>query len=204
MQRGGFDLSRITPLQREDAAELEDVFERAERALGFVPNSFFVLARSPGILRAFSRLSREVIGVPGKVPLPLKRLVSYMASRTVGCQYCSAHTAETAAEIDGVPTEKIEAIFEYETSPLFTKAERAALRMAQLAASVPNGVDDEDMDELKNHFDEDQIVELVAAVCLFGWLNRWNDTMATGLEERPLTFGQTHLTKSGWNPGKHV
>ncbi len=81
-------MSRITPLRREEAAELEDVFERAERALGFVPNSFFVLSRAPGIMRAFSRLSREVIGVPGKVPLPLKRLVAYMASRTVGCQYC--------------------------------------------------------------------------------------------------------------------
>jgi uncharacterized peroxidase-related enzyme len=183
---------------------LEDVFERAERALGFIPNSFFVMARSPGMLRAFSRLSREVIGVPGKAPLPLKRLVAYMASRTVGCQYCSAHTAETAAEVDGVPTEKIEAIFEYETSSLFSDAERAALRMAQLAATVPNGVEAEDMEELKKYFDEDQIVELVGAVCLFGWLNRWNDTMATGLEERPKAFGEAHLAKSGWSPGKHV
>ena len=197
-------MSRISPRRREDSPELEDVFERAERALGFVPNSFFVMARSPGILRAFSRLSREVIGVPGKVPLPLKRLVSYMASRTAGCQYCSAHTAENAAAIDGVPAEKIEAIFDYETSPLFTEAERAALRMAQLAAAVPSAVADEDMDALKEHFDEDQIVELVAAVCLFGWLNRWNDTMATGLEERPLAFGESHLRESGWDPSKHL
>ncbi|MGE0748111.1 MAG: carboxymuconolactone decarboxylase family protein [Rhodospirillales bacterium] len=197
-------MSRITPRRREDAPELEDVFARAEKALGFVPNSFFVMARAPEILRAFSRLSREVIGVPGKVPLPLKRLVAYMASRTVGCQYCSAHTAESAAEVDGVPTAKIAAIFEYETSPLFTDAERAALRMAQSAASVPNMVSDADMADLKRFFDEDQIVELVAAVCLFGWLNRWNDTMATGLEERPLEFGKRHLADSGWQAGKHV
>lgn len=197
-------MTRITPRRREEVPELEDVFERAERALGFVPNSFFVMARAPGIARAFSRLSREVIGVPGKAPLALKRMVAYMASRTVGCQYCSAHTAEAAAEIDGVPAEKIEAIFEYETSPLFTDAERAALRMAQLAATVPNEVADEDMDELRRHFDDDQIVELVAAVCLFGWLNRWNDTMATDLEVRPLAFGDAHLRQSGWTPGKHA
>lgn len=197
-------MSRITPRRREDVPELEDVFERAERALGFVPNSFFVMARSPGIMRAFSRLSREVIGVPGKAPLALKRLVAYMASRTATCQYCSAHTAEAAVEVDGVPAEKIEAIFEYETNPLFTEAERAALRVAQSAGAVPNAVTDEDMEALKAHFDEDQIVELVAAICLFGWLNRWNDTMATGLEERPLAFGETHLAESGWTPGKHV
>ena len=76
--------------------------------------------------------------------------------------------------------------------------------MAQSAGSVPNAVTDEDMDALKEHFDEDQIVELVGVVCLFGWLNRWNDTMATPLEERPIAFGERHLAKSGWDPAKHV
>jgi uncharacterized peroxidase-related enzyme len=197
-------MPRITPRTREDAAELEDVFSRAERALGFVPNSFFVMARSPGMLRAFSRLSREVIGVPGKVPMTTKRLVAYMASRTAGCQYCSAHTAESAVAVDGVPAEKIEAIFDYETNPLFSDAERSALRMAQCAGSVPNMMTDGDMEDLKQYFDEDQIVELVGVVCLFGWLNRWNDTMATPLEERPIAFGARHLAKSGWDPAKHM
>ena len=59
-------MARIKPILREDAPELEDVFSRAEQALGFVPNSFFAMARVPGILRAFTRLAREVIGVPGK------------------------------------------------------------------------------------------------------------------------------------------
>lgn len=197
-------MPRITPRRREEAPELEDVFDRAERALGFVPNSFFVMARSPGMLRAFSRLSREVIGVPGKAPLGLKRMLAYMASRSAGCQYCSAHTASAAVDVDGVPAEKIEAIFEYETSPLFSEAERAALRMAQCAGSVPNAVSDEDMATLKEYFDEDQIVELVGVVCLFGWLNRWNDTMATPLEDGPIAFGERHLAQSGWDPAKHV
>lgn len=197
-------MPRVTPVRRGDVPELEDVFERAEKALGFVPNSFFVMSRAPNIMRAFSRLSREVIGVPGKAPLPLKRLVAYMASRSAGCQYCSAHTAESAASVDGVSAEKIEAIFDYETSPLFTEAERAALRLAQSAGTVPNAVTDEDMAALHDFFDDDQIVELVAVICLFGWLNRWNDTMATALETRPLAFGETHLAQSGWVPGKHV
>ena len=76
--------------------------------------------------------------------------------------------------------------------------------MAQCAGSVPNAVTDDDMDALKRHFDEDQIVELVGVVCLFGWLNRWNDTMATPLEERPIAFGERHLAQSGWDPAKHV
>ena len=197
-------MARVKPILREDAPELEDVFSRAEQALGFVPNSFFAMARVPGILRAFTRLAREVIGVPGKVPLSLKRMVGYMASRSAGCMYCSSHTAETASVVDGVPPEKVAAIWEYETSNLFDEAERAALRMAQGAGVSPNDVSDEDMENLHKYFDDDQIVELVAAVCLFGWLNRWNDTMATDLEPRPLEFGLTNLSDSGWKPGKHV
>ncbi|MBH62041.1 MAG: hypothetical protein CL569_06255 [Alphaproteobacteria bacterium] len=197
-------MARVTPIKREDVPELEDIFSRAEQALGFVPNSFFTMGRSPGILRAFSRLAREVIGVPGKVPLPLKRMAAYMASRSSGCQYCSAHTAESAKAVDGVSSEKIAAIWSYESSDLFSDSERAVLRMAQGAGVSPNAVSDEDMENLHKHFDDDQIVELVAAVCLFGWLNRWNDTMATDLEPRPLEFGLSTLAESGWVPGKHA
>ena len=197
-------MARVEPIRREDVPDLEDIFSRAEQALGFVPNSFFAMGRSPGILRAFTRLAREVIGVPGKAPLPLKRMAGYMAGRSAGCMYCSSHTAETASVVDGVPPEKVAAIWEYETSDLFDDAERAVLRMAQGAGASPNAVSDEDMEELHRYFDDDQIVELVAAVCLFGWLNRWNDTMATDLEPRPLEFGLSNLSDSGWVPGKHV
>ena len=127
-----------------------------------------------------------------------------MASRSAGCMYCSSHTAETASVVDGVPAEKVAAIWDYETSDLFDNAERAVLRMAQGAGASPNAVSDQDMEELHKYFDDDQIVELVAAVCLFGWLNRWNDTMATDLEPRPLEFGLANLSNSGWEPGKHV
>ena len=95
-------MARVEPIRREDVPDLEDIFSRAEQALGFVPNSFFAMGRSPGILRAFTRLAREVIGVPGKAPLPLKRMAGYMASRSAGCMYCSSHTAETASVVDGV------------------------------------------------------------------------------------------------------
>ena len=196
-------MARISPAPPERLSELKDVFERAEQALGFVPNSFYIMGRNPDLMRAFSRLAREVIGVPGKVPMGLKRMVAHIASRSAGCQYCMAHTAESAAEMDGVAPEKIEAIFDYERSDLFSDAERAALALAQAAGQTPNVVTDPDMDALKTHFDEDQIVEIVAVICLFGWLNRFNDTMATDLEQRPMAFGEKHLAPGGWEVGKH-
>ena len=111
--------------------------------------------------------------------------------------------ADTAATAAGVNPAKIEAAFEYERSDLFSDAERAALTVAQGAGQVPNMVSDADMDALRKHFDEDQIVEIVGVICLFGWLNRFNDTMATDLEQKPRAFAESHLSESGWTVGRH-
>ena len=197
-------MPNITPRAREELGDLEDIFQRAESAMGFVPSSFFMMARKPNILRAFSRLSREVLGVPGAVPQPLKWLVAHVASRSSGCQYCTAHTGASAAGKYGVPPEKVAAAFEYETNPMFSAAERAALSFAQAAGTQPNMVTRADFDEMLKHFDEDQIVEITSVICLFGWLNRWNDTMATALEDEPRSFGETHLAPTGWTVGRHT
>jgi hypothetical protein len=68
----------------------------------------------------------------------------------------------------------------------------------------PNEVTDDLFTELKHYWSEDQIVEIVAVISMFGFMNRWNDTMATPLEEEPIHVGEKHLAKSGWTAGKHV
>ena len=93
-----------------------------------------------------------------------------------------------------MPAEKIEAVWEYETSPLFSEAERAVLRVAQGAAQTPNAVTDEDFGELRKYWDDGQVVEIVATIAVFGFFNRWNDTMATELESSPLRFAEDHLS----------
>jgi len=196
-------MSRITPKSRAELSDLEDVFERAEQALGFVPNSFFLMGRRPEMLRAFSRLSREVVGVPGRVPQDLKWLIAHIASQAAGCQYCMAHTAGSANKAKSKTEEKIDAVLEYERSELFSDAEKAALTVAQAAGTTPNMVSDADIKNLKKYFDEDQIIEIVGVICLFGWLNRFNDTLATNLEQEPLNFATRHLAASGWQVGKH-
>ena len=99
--------------------------------------------------------------------------------------------------------EKIEHAFEFETHPAFSAAERAALRLARDASLVPNLVEAEHFTALRQHFDEPQIVELVAVCALFGFLNRWNDTMSTELEAVPRAFADAHLGAADWKVGKH-
>jgi len=196
-------MPRLEPLRPEAATEFGDLFEAAKNRMGFLPNSQLIMARRPEILRAFQQLGMAINGPSSTITPELRNMVSQMASRAAGCGYCMAHTAHTATRV-GIPPEKEEALWEYETSPLFSAAERAALCVAQGAAQVPNAVTDEDFAELKKYYSEAQIVDIVAVIALFGFLNRFNDTMATELESSAIAAGQRFLAARGWTVGKHA
>jgi uncharacterized peroxidase-related enzyme len=196
-------MPRIDPLPRAALPDLEDILQASEARMGFLPNSQLIMARRPEILRAFAGLAAAINGPGSTIDPQLRNLLSQMASRAAGCGYCMAHTAHTAERV-GIAADKEKALWEYETSPLFTAAERAALRVAQGAAQVPNAVTDEDFEELKKHYTDTQIVDIVAVIALFGFLNRFNDTMATELETSPLAVGRRYLAERGWSVGKHA
>jgi alkylhydroperoxidase family enzyme len=118
------------------------------------------------------------------------------------CQYCMAHTAGGALHF-GVEDKKLAAVWEYQTSLLYSAAERATLDFAIAAASVPNTVTDDMFAELRKYWTEEQMVEIVAVISLFGFLNRWNDTLATPLEDEAIDVGQKYLARGGWEIGKH-
>ena len=103
----------------------------------------------------------------------------------------------------GVRDEKLDAIASYRTSPLFTEAERIALDFAAATAAQPNAVTDELFDRLKQHWSEGAIVEIAALVAFFGFMNRFNDSMATPLELEPIEVAEKHIAKHGWRAGKH-
>jgi uncharacterized peroxidase-related enzyme len=196
-------MPRLAPLPPETVPELSDLLARSKDRMGFLPNSQLIMAYRPEILRGFAQLAAAINGPSSTISPQLRNLVFQMASRASGCGYCMAHTAHTAGRV-GIPDAKEEALWTYETSPLFSDAERAALRVAQGAAQVPNAVSDEDFDELKRHYSEAQIVDIVAVIALFGFLNRFNDTMATELESSPLEAGRRFLAEKGWTVGKHA
>ncbi|MDA0364965.1 MAG: carboxymuconolactone decarboxylase family protein [Chloroflexi bacterium] len=195
-------MPHVEPLRREDLAEYEAVFAASEERQGYVANSLFLLGHRPPILSAFMRLFGATMG-DGEVDRGLKQLVAQVASTASGCRYCQAHTANAAHEA-GVPAEKVAALFDFESSAHFDAAERAALRLARDAAIVPNAVTAAHFEALGRHFEQPQIVELMAVVALFGFLNRWNDSLGTELEGVPRDFAAEYLAAGGWEPGKHA
>ena len=194
-------MPHLEPLPWDANPQFRDRFQHYQDTRGFVPNSILTMSRRPAIAEAFMNLNRAVL-YEGTVPEELKMLVSLVTSQASGCRYCQAHMANLSS-IYRASDEKIRAVWEFETSPLFSPAERAAIRLGYRAALVPNEAGEEDFDELKRHFDEGQIVEIVATIALFGYLNRWNDTMATTLEPRAVEVAGRAIGAAGWQPGKH-
>ena len=198
-------MAHLTPLSRESLPELEDTFSAAGERMGFVPNSLLTMARRPAILKAFAALGRAINEPNENVPPMLKSMIAHVASSVAGCRYCMAHTASTA-DRRASPDEKakVERLWAFETDPIFSEKERAALAFAAAAAAVPNAVEPHHFAQLKRFYSEADIVEIASVVAQFGFLNRWNDSMATELEAEPIAIGQEKLAARGWTPGKHA
>jgi uncharacterized peroxidase-related enzyme len=188
-------------LPEAELADFADLFAAAEARMGFTPNSLKTMARRPEMLRAFVAFFGTVAG-PGAVSAELKQLIAHIASAAAGCRYCQAHTGHMAERL-GAAAEKVAAVWDHEASPLFSAAEKAALALAQAAAEVPNRAGPEHFARAREFYDDGQLVEIVAMVSVFGFLNRWNDTIGTELEDSPLAFAEAHLGGVGWEVGKH-
>lgn len=180
-------MPRLTPLEPAKIPDdLKPLLEAGEALMGFAPNDGLTMARRPDILRGLFALIQSIYG-GGLVDPGLKRLIGEAASKAAGCTYCEAH-ASFGALRQGVPEDKIAAVWTFETSPLFDAAERAALRVAMAASRTPNETTDAEFEELRAHFSEAEIVEILSVIAMFGFLNRWNSTVATELEQMPASL----------------
>lgn len=106
-----------------------------------------VMGRNPDILRAFGRLD-TTIRFKGKLPVELKEAVRRATAGGVGCEYCASL---------GAPKDSYD---DMRTS--------VAVAFAQMVAEDPKGISDGMFDVLREEFDEEEIVELVAFICLVG------------------------------------
>lgn len=138
-----------------------------------------------------------------KVSGELKQFVFTAASLASGCRHCQSHGAYHLHKI-GVPDEKIQAMWTYQTSSLFSEAERAALDLGFAAGVAPNAVEPENYTELRKYFTDDQIIELLAVIAIGGFLNRWNATIATVTDQESVDYANKTLGPVGWDPGKHI
>ncbi len=192
----------VDPLNDITDKKVKELVDFFNETLGFCPNSVLTMQRRPEIAKTFVQLNMAVMENHGKLTSEFKRLIAFISSNTTGCRYCQAHTIR-AAERYGSTLERLESIWDYQKSNSFTEAEKAALKFAQEASTVPVSVSLATENQLKLHWSDNDIVEIMGVISLFGFLNRWNDVMATSIEKDAKLSGEGLLTNISWDPGKH-
>jgi len=196
-------MALVTPLSADHDDTTKELAAFFNETLGFCPNSVLTMQRRPAISQAFINLNKAVMANDGRVSSSLKRMIAWVSSNATGCRYCQAH-AIRAAERYGAEKEQLDNIWDYRTHEAFSDAERAALDFSLQASQVPNTVDAAIKQRLYTYWDEGEIVEMLGVISLFGYLNRWNDSMGTTIEEGAVQSGKQHLGKHGWEEGKHL
>lgn len=196
-------MALVAPLEDSEIdTRLLDFLQFFKGPLGVIPNSIRTMARRPDIARAFTELNIAVMQCEGAVTPEFKRLIGYVTSYVSGCRYCQAHTI-LGSQRFGSTDARLNDVWNFTDSPHFSAMEKSALAYAHAASHVPNAVTDEIAAALHQHWTDDDIVEITAVVALFGYLNRWNDSMGSTLEDLPVAAGEKYLGQTGWSIGKH-
>ncbi len=171
------ELARISRLGRRDVTEpVGEIYDRYVRQRGNVPNMFRTVAHRPEILQTMIA-HMEAVLTTGTLPTSLKELVVVRTSQMNACEYCLSSHSLLAKKL-GYSEAQIAALPHFETSDSFTPAEKAALRLAERLTRNERPLDDAELTELKRHYSEGEIVELMAASGLFNYFNRFNNLLA--------------------------
>ena len=195
-------MSLINPIHTIEDAETKELVKFFNETLGFCPNSVLTMQKNPALAKAFINLNMAVMENHGALTSEFKRLIAFVSSNTSGCRYCQAHTIR-AAERYGASKERLENIWNFEQSDCFSDQEKVALKFTREASKVPVATTKEMEEELKQHWSENDIIEIMSVIALFGYLNRWNDVMGTSLEEDAVESANQYLKDKGWDIGKH-
>lgn len=190
-------MPRIAPLPRATVPQYEPIFKGMEDSIGYVPNSFLTMARDHGILTAVGAMS-DAFWYPDTVDEPLRRLVTFAYSHFAGSFYSSAHCAFGAEEL-GLAREKILSIFDYETAPAYSAAERAVLRLCRHAARIPGEVTDADVAAVTAQYGVQVAAYITGLICFMAFLNKWNEICGTRLEDAPRAWAEANLRPLGWH-----
>jgi AhpD family alkylhydroperoxidase len=100
----------------------------------------------------------------------IKHLVKIRASQINGCAYCiDMHTKDARAE--GETEQRIYALNAWRETPFYSEKERAALAWTETVTHISGGVSEEAYDQIREHFDEKELVDLTWAIAS---INAWN------------------------------
>lgn len=179
------DIARIAPLAADDPRSQSPQLEDLVNFVGYRPHALLTMARKPGVLPAVLGLVQTTLRGDGLLEPGLRFLIVAEACRGAGCAYSTVHVVH-AAQHAGVGWAQLDALPQHRHSEHFSPRERAALAIASAGATLPVAADaGAAFDAARALFSEDEVIEIVSLIALFGWFNRWNSLMRSTLEPVP-------------------
>jgi|SRR5580658_28176 uncharacterized peroxidase-related enzyme len=166
--------SGISPLTKEQASpDVQPIFDKLTHVVGHMPGFFGTMARVPEALTHFLSLYAAIID-KGSVEAKYKELAYLKTAQINGCEYCfRAHSA--SGKKHGVTEQQIGGLAFFARNPAFDKKEKAVLLYAERVTRGASAMREGSVAELKQHFTDDQIVELTLTICIANFTNRFND-----------------------------
>jgi alkylhydroperoxidase family enzyme len=144
--------------------------------------------------------ARIFLSPPG---IELNMMVFTVSSQASGCRHCQAHGSYALNGL-GIDLARIQALWSYDTSDLFDERERAALGFALAAGASPSEVTADHHAALREHFSDEEARTLLGVVAIGGFMNRYNDSLATVTDAESADWAAVHLGPLGWDIGRHV
>ena len=169
-------MPRISRLNRSEVStDLTGVYDKFLRDRGNVPYFFRTLAHRPEIFRT-AAAHMEAVLKTGTLPTRLKELVVVRTSQLNCTAYCLASHTAISLKLGWSP-EHIEALKSWRDSPLFSEAEKEAINLAEAMTNASHEYTDADMARLRRFYSEGEVIELMAAIGLFNYFNRFNNLL---------------------------
>jgi uncharacterized peroxidase-related enzyme len=168
--------SAITPLTKEQAhRDIQPIFDKLTHVFGHMPAFFGTMARVPEALAHFIPLYGAIID-KGSVEAKYKELAYLKTAQINGCEYCfRAHSA--SGKKHGVSEQQINGLAFFARSAAFDEKEKAVLLYAERVTRGASAMRPPALQELKQHFNDDQIVELTLTISIANFTNRFNDAL---------------------------
>lgn len=151
------------------------------------------------------------------ITLQTKWSLFFVYQLASGCVHCQAHGAYGVfQEIEGdylydeVPpdelpkvAEDIRALIDFERADQFSEAEKAAFRLARDAGTLPTRTTAAHIEELRRHYSNEVIQEIIATLVLTAWLSTVMQSQGTVTDQQSMAWSLRHLGPAGWNAGVH-
>lgn len=169
-------MSRISRLDHSEVpSELATLFDKAFAQRGNVPNMFRVMAHRPEIFSTMQAHFAAVLST-GTVSTKLKELIIVRTSQINHTPYCLASHTILARNL-GWTDEQLVDLADWSLRDDFSLAEKAALRLAETVTRDARDLTDEQFAELRSFYSEGEVVELLCAIGLFNYFNRFNNAL---------------------------